>query len=436
MEIITVKKPIFCQKFHKQTLDETLGFELIISQNFEEINHFWQQITPNNNIFLQSDFMRVCMQVPLQDTGQVFGVFLKDNQPQGIIYTQYKNFNLDESRNGKPLDASHKISKKFKEILARNLDINTLICGNLCLTGENGYLFNENISTETSQKLVFWAMGRIKQSLKKQNIDIKMYFVKDFFEKKSALVEDRYTQFAFQPAMLLQIRAEWLTFDDYLLALHAKARARVKRAIKKSAELTKKELNLDEIKHYEKEIHTLYTKISDNADFNLYVQQNNSSSILKQYLGDKFKLTAYFDNVDNQPKLVGFCTTIENYGKLEAGFIGFEYSYNASHQIYLSMLYEILNIGIKSKSKSINYGRTATEIKSSLGADAFEMYCYLRHTNVIFNALTPYLVDYIDKPEVWQPRHPFLENTENKENQQNNTTNNKKIIAEIEEDYK
>lgn len=434
MEIITEKKRIFSQKFHKQTLD----FELIISQNFEEISHLWQQISPNNNIFLQNNFMRLCMEVPLQDIGQVFGVFLKDNKPQGIIYTQHKDFNLGESRNGKPLDASHKISKKFKELLARNLNVNTLICGNLCLTGENGYLFNENISTQTSQKLVFWAMGRIKQFLKKQDIDIKMYFVKDFFDEKTALVDEKYTQFAFQPAMLLSIRPEWLTFDDYLLALHAKARARAKRAIKKSAELTKKELNLDEIKHYEKEIHTLYTKISDNADFNLYVQQNSYSSALKQHLGDKFTLTAYFDNIDNQQKLVGFCTTIENYGTLEAGFIGFEYSYNATHQIYLSMLYEILTIGIKTKSKSINYGRTATEIKSSLGADAFEMYCYLRHTNIIFNALAPCLVDYLDKPEVWQPRHPFLE--KNAENQQNNVsqnhTPNKKIIEEVEEDYK
>ena len=411
MEIIlaqtTTKTSIFCQKFHKQTL----GFELIITENFEEISHFWEQISPNQCIFLQSAFMRVCMQVPLHETGQVFGVFLKNNKPQGIIYTQHKNFSLDESRNGKPITASHKISKKFKELLARNLEVNTLICGNLCLTGENGYLFNENISTETSQTLVFWAMGRIKQFLKKQNIDIKMYFVKDFFEEKKALIDEKYAQFTFQPVMFLQIRPEWHTFEDYLLALHTKARTRAKRAVKKSAELTKKELNLAEIKHYEKEIHALYTKISENADFNLYVQQNSYASVLKQYLGEKFKLIAYFDNhqknENDLPKLVGFCTTIENYGTLEASFIGFEHSYNATHQIYLSLLYEILQIGIESKSKSINYGRTATEIKSSLGADAFDMYCYVRHTNIIFNAFAPFLVDYLDKPEVWQPRHPF-----------------------------
>ena len=431
MEIIPAETPkklsVFCQKFHKQTL----GFELIITENFEEISQFWQQISPNNNIFLQNDFMRVCMQTPLHNTGQVFGVFLKDSKPEGIIYTQHKNFNLDESRNGKPLAASHKISKKFKELLARNLEINMLICGNLCLTGENGFLFNENINAEISQKLVFWAMGRIKQFLKKQDIDIKMYFLKDFFEPKNVLVAEKCTQFAFQPAMLLQIRPEWLTFDDYLLALHAKARARAKRAVKKSAELTKKELNLSEIKHYEKEIHTLYTKISQNADFNLYVQQNSYASVLKQHLGEKFKLIAYFDNNN----LVGFCTTIENYDKLEASFIGFEYSYNATHQIYLSLLYEILHIGIKSNSKSINYGRTATEIKSSLGADAFDMYCYLRHTNIIFNALAPSLVDYLDKPEIWQPRHPFLDkNADNQQdNHKNNTHSHKKIKEEVEE---
>ena len=120
---------------------------------------------------------------------------------------------------------------------------------------------------------------------------------------------------------------------------------------------------------------------------------------------------------------------------MEASFIGFEHSYNATHQIYLSLLYEILNIGIKSRSKSINYGRTATEIKSSLGADAFDMYCYLRHTNIIFNALTPSLVDYLDKPETWQPRHPFLDKST--ENQQNNTNSHnifhKKIKEEVEE---
>ena len=80
MEIIPAETPkklsVFCQKFHKQTL----GFELIITENFEEISQFWQQISPNNNIFLQNDFMRVCMQTPLHNTGQVFGVFLKDSR--------------------------------------------------------------------------------------------------------------------------------------------------------------------------------------------------------------------------------------------------------------------------------------------------------------------------------------------------------------------
>ncbi len=51
------------------------------------------------------------------------------------------------------------------------------------------------------------------------------------------------------------------------------------------------------------------------------------------------------------------------------------------------MLYEYIRIGISKKLKTINFGRTASEIKSSVGAIPQDLTMYLRHKKTIKNKI-------------------------------------------------
>ena len=50
-------------------------------------------------------------------------------------------------------------------------------------------------------------------------------------------------------------------------------------------------------------------------------------------------------------------------------FVGFEVTYNKSHALYQRMLVEFIQWGIAEKCTTVNLGRTALDIKASLGAE-------------------------------------------------------------------
>ena len=56
--------------------------------------------------------------------------------------------------------------------------------------------------------------------------------------------------------------------------------------------------------------------------------------------------------------------------------------------------------------------RTAVEIKSSVGAQAVDTYCYLFSGNKIYNKLVPSLVKRLAKAEEWQTK-AFLNKKKN-----------------------
>jgi hypothetical protein len=71
------------------------------------------------------------------------------------------------------------------------------------------------------------------------------------------------------------------------------------------------------------------------------------------------------------------------------------------------MRFEMTRYAIEHQFDRIVFARTATEIKSSIGADAYEMQLFLRHEHRVFHFFLPYLMSLIAKREKWLARHPF-----------------------------
>ena len=72
------------------------------------------------------------------------------------------------------------------------------------------------------------------------------------------------------------------------------------------------------------------------------------------------------------------------------------------------MLYDYVKEAIENSSKKLLLGRTASEIKSTVGAEALELTCYIRHRNPLSNRIIKPFVDFL-KPSEWIPRNPFKE---------------------------
>ena len=70
------------------------------------------------------------------------------------------------------------------------------------------------------------------------------------------------------------------------------------------------------------------------------------------------------------------------------------------------MLYDYIEIAINENLKILNFGRTASEIKSSVGAVPQDLTMYLRHKKSITNKILKLFLQRV-QPTPFQQKMPF-----------------------------
>ena len=123
---------------------------------------------------------------------------------------------------------------------------------------------------------------------------------------------------------------------------------------------------------------------------------------MKENLGDSYILKGYW----LEGKLVGFLSGIISRNTLDAHFVGIDYDLNRELAIYQRMLYDYIEMAITQRVKWLNFGRTASEIKSSVGAVPQEMTIYLRHRKHLPNKILSLFLNKI-KPTEFNQKFPF-----------------------------
>ena len=358
------------------------------------------------NLFLQAPYLTALEENPPEGMRFLFLLFYKNEKIIGLAACQILHFKGDKSLNNHENERTagffSAMSYCLKTAVASRVEFDTLICGSLLLTGEHGFWL-PGIPVEKAHKIVENALVAAQHFLNENSISVTATLLKDYFQSSPYLVKSGYNEFVIQPNMMMQLPKEWNNFDDYLLRLHAKARTRARRAFKKLDGVVKKNLSLANLRTEKKRLYQLYQNIATEAGFNTIYLHPDYLQGLKQHLPEEFQLTGYY--LHNQ--LIAFFSTIKNGDELEAHFLGYDKNLNYDRQLYLNMLYDIIAAGIESRAKCIIFARTASEIKSSVGAVAHEMFCYLRHHKPLTNRILGTVFDYLNPVQPWQPRHPF-----------------------------
>src|SRR5690606_29301821 len=116
-------------------------------------------------------------------------------------------------------------------------------------------------------------------------------------------------------------------------------------------------------------------------------------------------------------KIIAFASSFVTHdGCLEAHYIGFNYSENGVHDLYQNILYAMIEEGIKNTCNCINLGRTASEIKTTVGAKPRDLICYIKAQNTISRMIQKPFISFL-QPAAWTPRNPFKEEVPNDQNQ-------------------
>ena len=362
----------------------------------------WDEIA-HENAFLQTPYLKVLEEsAPTNMQCFYVGIFEK-NSLIGVALAQYLDLNKLESFG----ERDQCIKTYIRNFIFKNFASHALFLGNNMITGQNGYTFNKEIDAITIAEILSKCADEITSYFKKQDIKIHIVSFKDFYQESATeLKKSTFSllyEFNTQPNMIFELQNQWKTNTEYMEALTKKYRDQYKRAHKKFEGIETRELSLDEIILKENRIYELYFHVAKNAPFNTFFLAKNHFSSFKRQCGPKFILVGYY--LKNE--LVGFHTLLVNGKTLETYFLGYDEQIQKEKMLYLNMLYNMTQFGIENQFKKIIFGRTALEIKSSIGAEPVIMSGFIYHTNKWINRILPKIFPNLEPSLVWQQRHPF-----------------------------
>ena len=363
-------------------------------------SEYWDQLGCCDNIYYTPEFLRA-FELANHDIQFKYIVILRDGTPVAFANTQIVTIGIET------ITKNIKLSERWKRAIHRlfcNNNIYVMFCGNVFLSGEYGtFLRKGEDKIET-----FRAIAQAVRVLSKRTKRLHAIFVKDFKEE-SLYITDHLRKFDYasmnvEPNMIINLKEDWKSFDDYKEALKSKYRVKANKADSTSAVLEVKRLSSGDILHYKEELQQLYENTIANANFNAQVLNLNTYTHLKETYGDKFIVQGYF----NDGQLVGFLSAMLNQRNLDAHFIGLNYDLNKRFAIYPRILNDYVRIGIAFGASRINLGRTASEIKSTLGACPEELTCYIRHKRSFPNKLMKPFINNI-QIKSFKQHQPFKE---------------------------
>ena len=119
------------------------------------------------------------------------------------------------------------------------------------------------------------------------------------------------------------------------------------------------------------------------AGFRLGCLQQEDFALLKEEMGEGFQL--WVATLDGD--IIGFHCGMCDGREVEAYFVGFEGSHNKSHALYQRMLLEFIQWGLREGCRGVNLGRTALDIKASLGAEPQRLVLHERMRNPLVHWL-------------------------------------------------
>ncbi|MFC7345526.1 8-amino-7-oxononanoate synthase [Chryseobacterium zhengzhouense] len=375
-----------------------MSYTFQIFSSVKELPADWNKIIGQQNIMLSVEYFHVLEESKPKNMKCFFVGFYSGKNLIGGALFQYLSF------------IEHKTFQKddvlcsFRNFLAKKFSKDVMILGNNMLTGQNGFYFDTSkVPTDKAILLLNEAAKNLQEKYRKSSLiifkDYQKAFLKNFEEEKFKA----FFRFSVQPNMILNIKPEWITFKNYADDFSKKYRARLKSAKRKLEGIQKIEFDLDDVKKYQKEMNILYQNVAENAPFNTFFLTDSHFKYMKMYLAENFKVFGYFLN----EKLIGFYTLILNNQDIDTYFLGYDKEIQKEKQIYLNMLFDMTEFGISNHFKRIIFGRTALEIKSTIGAEPVEIFGLIKHSNKAVNLFTGKIFSSLNPRYYWVQRNPF-----------------------------
>lgn len=407
-------KPVSSKKRFVPYREISDEFSFTLYERAERVSkEEWGSITEGESVFLEVNYLQLLESVENAKMLSRYVIVYRNKIPCGIIYFQMVDFKAEVF--GSIIDNNVediKTSKKnlFEKYLDANKDetlLRLFTCGNNLVSGEYGFLFLPYINKETQTELVLQIIEVIGKEEKLSGA-ISAITIKDFehpLQPSALLKKERYTEFLVEPNLVVDVPETINNIDEYIQLFSKKYRNRAKSIFKKGAVIYRKILEKDDISLLENEIYHLYENIYERAKFKLIKLPKHYFLETKKLFPEKFLMRGFF--LDD--KLIAFNSCfLLNESTLQAHYIGLDYELNAHYELYQNILYCMISTAIENKKQKVNLGRTAAEIKTTVGAKVQDLICYIKPQNTLSKIVQKPFINFL-KPSEWVARNPFKE---------------------------
>lgn len=380
-----------------------VGLTYQAHRSFSLVNvQHWKAVVGDANLFLSPSYLTA---VDLgHPQSMTFILFYRDDEPVGVgVFHEICFISGDLSSHVNTTGGVEIVGRTFKSATSR---YSMLVCGNPHCTGEHGYYFKAEINAHVAMQALCAAANALTVTMRARKKRAMGILIKDFypnaFDQADELKKCGFHVFQVDNQNRMQLADHWSLFDDYLNDLNTKFRTKVKAVLNKSTELNIREWHLEDMQKNAQLLQVLYRAVYDRADFAMEPMSMEFLLHLKMQLKERMLVQVF----ELQQEVVGFQIGIFNGPELEAFAVGIDYAQNQQHAIYGRMLVEFIQMAINRKCRSIAFGRTASEMKSTFGAFPVKMKVAARHPGFFRNMmLTPFFrnVHPADEPQ----RFPF-----------------------------
>ena len=328
------------------------------------------------------------------------GLNKEETKPIYISHPKGHLFGHIVKLSGKKIGNYYARERQFslKRVLFSPISLHFFCFGNTHLSN-----VNYNINTE---KLSINELSDIIDVIQKK-YDITFFLIPDHLyselNENALKSHPSFHVFDSEPDMILSISPNWHTIHDYLNDINSKYKKRYRSIHRKSSSIHTIEINNENFNSHRSNINSLHQNVFVKSSFS---GPPFSTSIFKSFFNDKhlgFKMIGY---QDENNELLSFSSYFIVDNMLYSYYIGLDYHINSAYQLYNRMLYDMLDIGIKNRVKKVIFGRTAAELKSTIGAIPIPSTSAIYISNRILNIMFKSFVSRLTL-KTWIQRDPF-----------------------------
>ena len=368
----------------------------------------WLRFIPTTNPLLQPPYLRLLEETQQGEMEFIYALVHREDRLIGVCYFQVVRFRgsnllpyFPAASTGTWRWFKNTFMSLSKKVVAR-LDMPLLVSGNLFITGEQGLYFVSDISELEKS----YYLAQTIEQIQTERPDIRTALLPDMYEPSGdfdqAFLHKNYQRIYVEADMSMTLPADWHSFDDYMNAISSKYRVRAKKVFQSSQAITGHEMTADELESQLDRLYEIYVLVAEKADFNIAKFPKSYFLLEKKRSPDLYKVFGYY----LEGRLVGFMSLFILENKTEVHYCGIDYSINKDYALYQRMLYDIVRYAIEHDLRRLHFGRTAPEVKSTLGAIPHPMYGYIRHRHPIINQIMGIFTSRL-KPREYTLRNPF-----------------------------